>query len=76
MKKKGQEVLWAPDSPAAHGEGIGEAAVSLEVQGGAGGCPKEIITPLEGHAGAASLAGPVALWREDPTLEQVCCQDW
>lgn len=76
MKKERQEVLWAPDSPAAYEEDIGEAAVSLEVCSGAGGCPKEIVGPLEGHAAAASLVRPVALWRENPALEQVCCQAW
>ena len=27
------------------------------------------------HAGAGFLAGPVAPWREEPMLEQVCWQD-
>lgn len=39
-------MLWASeqDSPAAHGEDNGEAAVPLEVHSGTGGCPKEIVT--------------------------------
>jgi len=36
-----------------------------------GGCD-----PVESPHWSRVLAGPVAQWKEEPTLEQICWQDW
>lgn len=40
-----------------------------------GGCPEEAVSPSEACAGGGLVTGPVAQWRDVPTLEQVCWSD-
>ncbi|KAJ7419650.1 protein pxr1-like [Pitangus sulphuratus] len=42
---------------------------------GAGGCLKKGCDPMGSPHCSRLLAGPMALWREEPMLEQVCWQD-
>ena len=76
------------DSTAAHGAVPGEAGCALqpmEVRGGADlhlqpmetphwsrGMPEGGCDPMGSLHWSRLLAGPVDLWREEPTLEQVC----
>ena len=41
-----------------------------------GDVPKGGCDPVGSPHWSRLLAGPVAPWREEPTLEQVCWQDW
>jgi len=40
------------------------------------GVPKGDCDPMESPHWSRRLPRPVALWREEPTLEQVCWQGW
>jgi len=72
VNKEGKEVLCPP---AAHGDPWCSRSPPA-AHGGhharAGGCLKEAMTPWKARAGAGSWQD---LWREEPTLEQVCWQD-
>jgi len=59
---------WSRSPPVARGE----------PHAGAGGCPKEAVTPWGAPCWSRLLPGPVALWREEPMPEQFLkdCTPW